>query len=98
VAKSRKAGDEAPKDVLWYVGRLQLSRGESFLCRCSYKAPHFLKDTDNEDVNMDAAPAFAYDANKNAHLKGRKRFTADLSDIQEASLAGLVFSGLKLQS
>ncbi|KAF8968508.1 hypothetical protein BDZ97DRAFT_1798782 [Flammula alnicola] len=49
-------------------------------------------DIDDEDVNMDA-----YDPNKNAHLKGRRRFTADLSDIQEACVAGLVLSGLKLQ-
>ncbi|KAF9481500.1 hypothetical protein BDN70DRAFT_876298 [Pholiota conissans] len=51
----------------------------------------------DDDVNMDTSPTFAYDANRNAQLKGRRRFNADLSDIQEASLCGLVFSGLKLQ-
>jgi ubiquitin-conjugating enzyme E2 Q len=40
----------------------------------------------------------SYDPNKNVHLKGRKRFTADLSDIKEACGAGLVLHGLKLKS
>jgi len=40
----------------------------------------------------------SYNSNKNAHLKGRKRFTADLADMKEACGAGLVLHGLKLKS
>ena len=39
-----------------------------------------------------------YDPNRNAHLKGRKRFTADLADTKEACGAGLLLHGLKLKS
>ena len=39
-----------------------------------------------------------YDPDKNAHLKGRRRFTADLSDIQEACAGGFVVTGLMLKS
>lgn len=38
----------------------------------------------------------SYDPNRNAHLKGRKRFTADLADTKEACGAGLLLHGLKL--
>lgn len=53
------------------------------------------QDLDDEDVPMGAPD---YDPNRNAHLKGRRRFNADLSDIQEASLLGFFLHGLKLQS
>lgn len=39
----------------------------------------------------------SYDPNRNAHLKGRKRFTADLADTKEACGAGLLLHGLKLK-
>jgi len=39
-----------------------------------------------------------YNPKKNTHLKGRKRFSADFADIQEASASGLVLHGLKLKS
>lgn len=45
----------------------------------------------------DAAPS-TYDPYKNAHLRGRKRFNADLADIREACSAGLVLSGLRIKS
>ncbi len=56
---------------------------------------HIRKDLDNEDVAMGSPD---YDPNRNAHLKGRRRFNADLTDIQEASLLGFFLHGLKLQS
>lgn len=40
----------------------------------------------------------SYDPNRNTHLKGRKRFTADLVDMKEACSAGLLLHGLKLKS
>jgi ubiquitin-conjugating enzyme E2 Q len=39
-----------------------------------------------------------YNPRKNSHLKGRKRFSADFADIQEACASGLVLHGLKLKS
>ena len=39
-----------------------------------------------------------YNPKRNSHLKGRKRFTADFADIQEACASGLVLHGLKLKS
>lgn len=39
-----------------------------------------------------------YNPNKNAHLKGRRRFVADLNDMREACARGLVFSGLTMKS
>jgi ubiquitin-conjugating enzyme E2 Q len=47
-----------------------------------------------DDVDMDGAP---YNPKRNSHLRGRKRFSADLSDIQEACASGLVMHGLKLK-
>jgi hypothetical protein len=44
---------------------------------------------------MDGVP---YNPRRNAHLKGRKRFSADFADIQEACASGLVLHGLKLKS
>lgn len=54
------------------------------------------KNPIDEDVQM--ADVSTYDPNKNANLKGRRRFNADLLDIQGACNAGLVFGGLKLKS
>ena len=54
------------------------------------------KSNIDEDVQM-SEPS-SYDPNKNAHLKGRRRFNADLLDIQTACNGGLVSNGLKLKS
>lgn len=39
-----------------------------------------------------------YNPNRNTQLKGRKRFSADFVDIQEACASGFVLHGLKLKS
>ena len=56
----------------------------------------------DEDVIMEDSTSVAkmapYNPDKNAHLKGRRRFTADLSDIREACAGGLVVGGLVLKS
>jgi len=49
-------------------------------------------------VAIDENGALDYDANKNANLKGRRRFNADLSDLQDASAQGLVLNGLRVKS
>ncbi|KAF6754673.1 hypothetical protein DFP72DRAFT_812438 [Ephemerocybe angulata] len=41
---------------------------------------------------------FAYDPSKNAHLKGRRRFKADLEDMQIMSAAGYTMKGLRLSN
>lgn len=46
----------------------------------------------------DATAPLTYDPDKNSGLKGRKRFNADLADIQEACKASLSFDGLKVIS
>ena len=48
-----------------------------------------------DDVDMEGVP---YNPRRNSHLKGRKRFSADFADIQEACASGLVLHGLKLKS
>lgn len=35
---------------------------------------------------------------KNAHLKGRKRFNADLDDLKEECISGIVQHGYKVKS
>ncbi|KDR71552.1 hypothetical protein GALMADRAFT_253891 [Galerina marginata CBS 339.88] len=50
----------------------------------------------DEDVQM-VDVSKVYNPNSNTHLKGRRRFNADLSDIKEACASGLVLSGLKLK-
>ncbi|KAF8797821.1 hypothetical protein BYT27DRAFT_7204023 [Phlegmacium glaucopus] len=47
-----------------------------------------------DDADMDRVP---YNPQKNTHLKGRKRFSADFADSQEACASGLVLHGLKLK-
>ncbi|KAF8151436.1 hypothetical protein B0H34DRAFT_727589 [Crassisporium funariophilum] len=42
--------------------------------------------------------AATYNPKGNTHLRGRKRFSADLSDIREACATGLAFHGLKIKS
>ena len=44
---------------------------------------------------MDGVP---YNPRRNSRLKGRKRFSADFADIQEACASGFVLHGLKLKS
>jgi ubiquitin-conjugating enzyme E2 Q len=44
---------------------------------------------------MDGVP---YNPRRNSNLKGRKRFSADFADIQEACASGLVLHGFKLKS
>lgn len=87
--RRKQASAEAPKVELWYVWRLRLNcafcPGDTYIC----------KDLDDDDVAMGSPD---YDPNRNAHLKGRRRFNADLADIQEASLLGFFLHGLKLQS
>ncbi|CAA7264437.1 unnamed protein product [Cyclocybe aegerita] len=52
----------------------------------------------DEDITMaDVEPTNTYEPNKNAHLKGRRRFNADLADIDQAAKAGLVLNGLKVK-
>ncbi|KAJ3509436.1 hypothetical protein NLJ89_g5227 [Agrocybe chaxingu] len=52
----------------------------------------------DEDVTMvDVEPQDTYEPNKNAHLKGRRRFNADLADIEQAAKAGLVLNGLQVK-
>ena len=40
------------------------------------------------DMDIDSGLQFVYDINKNAHLKGRRRFKADLEDMEIMSAAG----------
>jgi len=47
---------------------------------------------------VDVEQGLSYNPDKNANLKGRKRFNADLADIQAACKDGLEFSGLKVKS
>jgi hypothetical protein len=59
-----------------------------------------MKSIDDDVVMEDStspAKKVLYDPEKNAHLKGRRRFTADLSNIQEACAGGLVVNGLMLK-
>lgn len=46
----------------------------------------------------DADSHFAYDPAKNAHLKGRRRFKADLEDLEVFAAAGYVMKGMRLAS
>lgn len=46
----------------------------------------------------DANPQWVYDMNKNAHLKGRRRFKADLEDLELLSAAEYEAHGLRLKS
>jgi len=78
---------------------------DTFRCVRHRPKPLFSKDDTrfiDEDVIMEDSTSMTkkapYDPDKNAHLKGRRRFTADLSDIQEACTGGLVVSGLVLKS
>ncbi|TFK43105.1 hypothetical protein BDQ12DRAFT_165045 [Crucibulum laeve] len=62
---------------------------------------------DSMDVDLDVtvytvqkpvvASKSAYDPQKNAHLKGRRRFTADLDDIKAECKDGLMFHGLRVK-
>jgi len=47
---------------------------------------------------VDASQQRNYDSNKNGKLKGRKRFNADLADLQEAAKMGLNFDSLVVKS
>jgi ubiquitin-conjugating enzyme E2 Q len=50
------------------------------------------------DMDIDSGLQIVYDINKNAHLKGRKRFKADLEDMELMSIAGYALKGLRLKS
>jgi hypothetical protein len=52
----------------------------------------------NDVAMADETQRQVYNPDRNENLKGRKRFNADLTDIQVASNAGLVFSGLTVKS
>jgi len=64
----------------------------------------------SKDMSMDVDPEFVYSTpptkvklarpatEKNAHLKGRKRFNADLDDIKEESISGIAQHGYKVKS
>jgi hypothetical protein len=56
------------------------------------------KSSDIDIVMVDDSQHPNYDPNKNAKLKGRKRFKADLTDLQEAVKSGLVFDSLVVKS
>ena len=49
-------------------------------------------------MDIDSGLQIVYDINKNAHLKGRKRFKADLEDMELMSVAGYAVKGLRLKS
>ena len=63
-----------------------------------------------EDMSMDVDPEFVYSTpcakgkqarpttEKNAHLKGRKRFNADLGDMKEECVSGIAQHGYKVKS
>lgn len=51
-----------------------------------------------DGTNPEKPESSTYDPTTNAHLKGRKRFNADLAQLREASNNGLILSGLKLKS
>lgn len=55
-----------------------------------------VKSSDNDIIMVDASQN--YDPNKNGNLKGRKRFNADLADLQEAVKFGLTFDSLVVKS
>jgi len=57
-----------------------------------------ISNADQDSIMVDAPLHPVYDPDKNQSLKGRKRFNADLSDIQEACNIGLSFDGLHLKS
>lgn len=57
-----------------------------------------ISNADQDSIMADATLIPVYDPDKNQSLKGRKRFSADLSDIQEACNIGLSFDALRLQS
>jgi hypothetical protein len=44
-----------------------------------------------------STPMAARTTNKNAHLKGRKRFSADLEDMKTSSTQGFIIHGLSIQ-
>lgn len=46
----------------------------------------------------DSNPQWVYDMNKNAHLKGRRRFRADLEDLELLCAAEYEVHGLRLKS
>ncbi|KAF9566809.1 hypothetical protein CPC08DRAFT_703781 [Agrocybe pediades] len=50
-----------------------------------------------DPIDVDALGS-KYDPNKNANLKGRRRFNTDLQDIKEAALHGLLLSGLRVKT
>lgn len=64
----------------------------------------------HEDMSMDVDPEFVYPipfpkvnsgklvAEKNAHLKGRKRFNADLDDMKEECIGGIIQHGFNVKS
>jgi len=61
----------------------------------------------SEDISMDVDIEFVYPTlvaevkpptEKNAHLKGRKRFNADLDDMKEESVGGIIQHGFKVKS
>jgi hypothetical protein len=61
----------------------------------------------SEDMSMDVDHEFVYPspvakvkplADKNNHLKGRKRFNADLDDMKEECTSGIVQHGFKVKS
>jgi ubiquitin-conjugating enzyme E2 Q len=63
----------------------------------------------SEDMSMDVDPEFVYPSpvakekplvvtDKNNHLKGRRRFNADLDDMKEECTNGFVQHGFKVKS
>lgn len=64
----------------------------------------------SEDMSMDVDPEFVYSTpmakmkhakpviEKNAHLKGRKRFNADLDDMKEGCIGSIAQNGFKVKS
>lgn len=66
---------------------------------CSLEPFNLAQDTDKKmiDESADATGSSKYDPLKNKHLKGRRRFNADLADIGEACSAGLVLKGLRVK-
>lgn len=61
----------------------------------------------SEDMSMNIDPEFVYPTplakvkpatEKNAHLKGRKRFNADLHDMKEECTGGIVQHGFRIKS
>lgn len=57
-----------------------------------------MKSANGDTVMVDDSKRSTYDPNRNGNLKGRKRFNADLLDLQEAVESGLNFDSLVVRS